>query len=124
MTSGRGLALPYSPGGQRGHPALMAPLPSPSIPVASRNDAYASFQRSADIAGLWGSHLVDAGEAGHINADSGLADWPLGMSLVRRLLEAASLRDEVGLRLARAARFFSREEATIGQASQFRGGFA
>jgi predicted alpha/beta hydrolase family esterase len=83
------------------------PLPFPSILVASRNDPHAAFDRSARFARSWGSHLVDAGDAGHLNADSGLGDWPLGISLVDRLVEAASLAGDVDRGLAEAARFLS-----------------
>lgn len=88
-------------------PAPRIPLPFPSILVASRNDAYASFSRSAEFARTWGSHLVDAGEAGHLNADSALGDWPLGMSLVDRLVDAALARADADRSLADTARFLS-----------------
>jgi uncharacterized protein len=55
------------------------PLPFPSILVASSNDPYASMEESADLALAWGSHLVEAGEAGHINTASGHGPWPEGM---------------------------------------------
>ncbi|MCG2839621.1 alpha/beta hydrolase [Sandaracinobacter sp. RS1-74] len=88
-------------------PAPRTPLPFPSILVASRNDPHADFARSQQFARQWGSHLVDAGDAGHLNADSGLGDWPLGISLVDRLVEAASLRADADRNLAEAARFLS-----------------
>ncbi|WP_199555029.1 RBBP9/YdeN family alpha/beta hydrolase [Sandaracinobacteroides hominis] len=88
-------------------PTPFHPLPFPSVLVASRNDPYASFERSAEFAGRWGSHLVDAGHSGHINAESGLGDWPLGLSLVDRLVDAASLRADADRSLAKAARFLS-----------------
>jgi uncharacterized protein len=88
-------------------PTPSLPLPFPTILVASRNDPYASFDRSAEFARRWGSHLVDAGDAGHLNAESGLGDWPLGLSLVDRLVEAASLRADADRSLAQVARFLS-----------------
>lgn len=88
-------------------PVPTHPLPFPSILVASRNDPHASFERSARFARAWGSHLVDAGNAGHLNAESALGDWPLGISLVDRLVDAASLADDVDRSLADAARFLS-----------------
>ena len=88
-------------------PVPTHPLPFPSILVASRNDPHATFERSSRFARAWGSHLVDAGEAGHLNADSGLGDWPLGIALVDRLVDAASLADDVNRSLADAARFLS-----------------
>ncbi len=88
-------------------PVPTRPLPFPSILVASRNDPHMSFARAIGIARSWGSHLVDAGEAGHLNADSGLGDWPLGISLVDRLVDAASLASDSDRSLAAAARFLS-----------------
>ncbi len=60
------------------------PLPFPSIVVASRNDPFSSFEAAEDIAGAWGSLFLDAGESGHINAESGHGPWPEGsMSFAR-----------------------------------------
>lgn len=88
-------------------PAPRTPLPFPSILVASRNDPYATFARSTEFARNWGSHLVDAGESGHLNAASGLGDWPLGLSLVDRLIDAAGQRADADQGLTAAARFLS-----------------
>lgn len=54
------------------------PLPFPSITVASRNDPFCSFDVAEDLAAAWGSLFVDAGEAGHINAEAGYGPWPEG----------------------------------------------
>lgn len=54
------------------------PLPFPSIVVASRNDPYSTFEAAEDIAAAWGSLFIDAGEVGHLNADSGHGPWPEG----------------------------------------------
>ncbi|HEY0086490.1 MAG TPA: alpha/beta hydrolase [Allosphingosinicella sp.] len=61
------------------------PLPFPSLLIASRNDPYASFARSAHMARLWGSELIDAGKAGHINADSSVGEWREGLHYLARL---------------------------------------
>lgn len=55
------------------------PFPFPSILVASSNDPFSALEDSADLANAWGSQLVEAGEAGHINAASGHGPWPEGM---------------------------------------------
>ncbi|MCA1952821.1 MAG: alpha/beta hydrolase [Hyphomicrobiales bacterium] len=55
------------------------PLPFPSLLVASRNDPFCEFETAADFANAWGSALIDAGEAGHLNADSGHGPWPEGL---------------------------------------------
>ncbi len=60
-------------------PLPRAPLPFPSLLVASRNDPYAPFEESEEISYAWGSRLLDAGEAGHLNADSGHGPWPEGL---------------------------------------------
>lgn len=60
-------------------------LPFASILVASHNDDYMTLERSRILARTWGSQFADAGEAGHINADSGLGDWRFGQFLLSRL---------------------------------------
>ena len=62
------------------------PLPFPSIVVGSRNDPYSSFEAVEDIAGAWGSLMIDAGEAGHLNADSGYGPWPEGSMAFARFM--------------------------------------
>lgn len=54
------------------------PLPFPSITVGSRNDPFCALETAEEIAGAWGSLFIDAGEAGHINSDSGYGPWPEG----------------------------------------------
>jgi uncharacterized protein len=67
-------------------PAPVAPLPFPSILVASRNDRYATFDRLEALARGWGSRFVDAGHVGHINALSDLGDWPDGELLLEEMI--------------------------------------
>jgi predicted alpha/beta hydrolase family esterase len=67
-------------------PAPRAPLPFPSILVASSNDPYATIERSAEMAAGWLSSFVAAGELGHLNADSGLGAWREGQALLARLI--------------------------------------
>jgi len=59
-------------------PVVMRRLPFPSVLVGSRNDPYCTFERAQAMARAWGSRFIDLGDAGHINADSGLGDWPQG----------------------------------------------
>jgi len=70
-------------------PAPSKALPFPSLLVASRNDPYARFDRLERLARAWGSRLVDAGRCGHINAASGLGDWPAGEALLEDLIAGA-----------------------------------
>ncbi len=67
-------------------PTPLGPLPFPSLVVASRDDPFASIERTERLARFWGSDHVDLGEAGHINADSDLGDWPQGRALLARLV--------------------------------------
>lgn len=62
------------------------PLPFPSIVVASRNDSFCRFEVADDLAAAWGSRFVDAGHAGHINAQSGHGPWPEGSILFANFL--------------------------------------
>lgn len=62
------------------------PLPFPSVVVASRNDSFCEFPIAEDIAAAWGSLFVDAGNAGHINSESGYGPWPEGSLLFAKFL--------------------------------------
>ena len=62
-------------------------LPFPSVLLASRNDAYCSFDRARFFAQSWGSQFMDYGDCGHINADSSLASWPEGHVLLQDLMK-------------------------------------
>jgi predicted alpha/beta hydrolase family esterase len=63
-------------------PIPLAPLPFPSIVVASSNDEYVSPARARAFATAWGSRLVEIGPAGHINGGSGYGPWPEGEALL------------------------------------------
>lgn len=54
------------------------PLPFPSLLVASRTDEHCAYDDAGDMALAWGSVLVDAGDAGHLNTASGHGPWPEG----------------------------------------------
>ncbi|MEO9338188.1 alpha/beta hydrolase [Mesorhizobium sp. SB112] len=58
-----------------------ARLPFPSILVASRDDPYMSFDTARKYSNIWGSGLVDLGNAGHINVASGFGRWEDGYAL-------------------------------------------
>ena len=60
-------------------PVPRDPLPFPSLLVASRDDPYCAYDRAEDFAYAWGSAIVDAGEAGHVNTESGFGPWPEGL---------------------------------------------
>jgi len=60
-------------------------LPFSSM-VASENDPWVTLERAEEFARSWGSRFVNVGRLGHINADSGIGDWPRGKQLLRDLL--------------------------------------
>ncbi|WP_116653831.1 RBBP9/YdeN family alpha/beta hydrolase [Pelagibacterium sediminicola] len=62
------------------------PLKFPSMLVASSNDPYCTVERAADLASAWGSDFHIAGDAGHINAESGHGPWPEGLLMFTRLM--------------------------------------
>ena len=70
-------------------PAPKAPLPFPSILVASTDDPWIGIDSAHSLAVDWGSHFIDAGPQGHLNAASGLGSWPDGQALLERVIEAA-----------------------------------
>lgn len=65
-------------------PVPMQPLPFPSLVVGSANDPFARPERTRAFADAWGSRLVEIGEAGHLNAESGHGDWPEGLRLLEQ----------------------------------------
>jgi uncharacterized protein len=68
-------------------PVARQPLPFPSVLVASSDDPYGSFGHASQLAAQWGSTLHSLGGHGHINAESGLHDWPEGHALLQDLLK-------------------------------------
>lgn len=66
-------------------PIALQPLPFPAVLVGSRNDPFCRPERAQTFANAWGARWVDQGDAGHINAESGLGDWPEGHALLDSL---------------------------------------
>lgn len=66
-------------------PIVRKALPFPAIAVISRDDPYGNAERMTALAQAWGADIVDAGARGHLNHESGLADWPEGRALLARL---------------------------------------
>jgi predicted alpha/beta hydrolase family esterase len=60
-------------------PLPLGQLPFPAALIASTNDPYCSIERARQFAEAWGATLVEGGELGHINADSGHGPWPEGV---------------------------------------------
>jgi predicted alpha/beta hydrolase family esterase len=65
------------------------PLTQPALLVGSRNDPWMASERARIWAEIWGAYFLCAGELGHINAESGIGDWPFGLSLLLKVVEEA-----------------------------------
>ena len=61
---------------------LAQPLPYPSTLVVSANDPWMTLPDALYFGRRWGSHIVDAGDAGHINTESGFGPWPEALGWV------------------------------------------
>ncbi|WP_322415116.1 RBBP9/YdeN family alpha/beta hydrolase [Mesorhizobium huakuii] len=57
-----------------------------SLVVTSTNDPYGSAEYAQARATQWGSRLAVIGPFGHINAESGLGNWPEGLALLEGLV--------------------------------------
>jgi uncharacterized protein len=66
-------------------PLPRAPLGFRALVVASSNDPYISLERAASWADAWQAQFVNAGPLGHINAQSGLGDWPEGLRMLQTI---------------------------------------
>ena len=78
----------WSPGPVGALPGL---LPFASTAVLSDNDPFCALARGQAMVAGWGSAALSLGAAGHINAASGLGDWPAGLALLADLLQRAGL---------------------------------
>jgi predicted alpha/beta hydrolase family esterase len=58
------------------------PLRFPSLIVASTDDPYGTLTYARARSSQWQTGFVIAGALGHINASSGLSDWPQGRALL------------------------------------------
>ena len=67
-------------------PVHRQPLPFASTAVLSADDPFSRVEHSLALAAAWGSAVVKLGPVGHVNADSGLGDWPEGLALLHGLL--------------------------------------
>jgi len=62
------------------------PLKFPALVLGSTSDPWMSNERAALWAERWGASYRCLGDLGHINAESGLGDWPQGLSLLQDLV--------------------------------------
>jgi uncharacterized protein len=60
-------------------------LPFKALAVLSSDDPFCGLERAHSMANDWGADVFVLGPAGHVNADSGLGDWPQGQQLLAAL---------------------------------------
>ena len=69
-------------------PVPQQQLPFPAVLFASNNDPFCTLARSHQFAADWGADFVEAGPLGHLNAESGLGDWPQAYQQLLQLMRA------------------------------------
>lgn len=72
-------------------PGNESALGIPALVVASRDDPYGGFGYASRCAAAWGAPIIDAGAHGHLNAASGLGDWPEGWGALQAFLKRLGL---------------------------------
>ncbi|WP_353815123.1 RBBP9/YdeN family alpha/beta hydrolase [Agromyces sp. SYSU T00266] len=74
--------------------AAVGPIGIAATVLASSDDPYSELARSAEFAATWGAGFVELGARGHVNAASGLGEWPEGLQLLEDV--AATARRAAG----------------------------
>ena len=67
-------------------PVPLHQLPFKSVLFNSQNDPFCSPVLCRELASAWGAEVMDAGPHDHLNAESGLQDWPHAHAELRRLM--------------------------------------
>ncbi|OYU86016.1 MAG: hypothetical protein CFE45_25185 [Burkholderiales bacterium PBB5] len=60
----------------------LRPMAFATTVVSSDDDPYGSREHMVRCASAWGSRLVPVSGLGHINAQSGLGNWPAGRAIL------------------------------------------
>jgi predicted alpha/beta hydrolase family esterase len=76
---------PAFPAAAAGFASAFEPLKAPRLAmVSSTDDPYSTPAYTRERVQAWGAEHIELGRQGHINAASGLGDWPQGWALVQR----------------------------------------
>ncbi len=67
-------------------PIVRHPLPFPACVLYSDDDPFCAPSRTLEMAAAWGTPAHAQGARGHLNAESGLGDWPDGLRRLDALL--------------------------------------
>jgi predicted alpha/beta hydrolase family esterase len=81
-----GPAFPKEATGFSGVP--LQPFAFRSLVIGSSDDPYGGLPQARRCAAAWGSERIELEGLGHINAASGLGDWPWGLAQLERLIQA------------------------------------
>ncbi len=81
-------------GGQSIASFLPETLAIPGVLVASRNDPWMLFRHAWAWSKRWNLTFIDAGEAGHINAESGYGPWPLIRLITDSVIDSIKHRQQ------------------------------
>lgn len=68
-------------------PIARQKLPFRAEVVASTDDPFGGLEIGGRLAADWGARLTSIGPRGHVNAESGLGDWPEGFALLQALMK-------------------------------------
>lgn len=66
-------------------PIVRRALPFAAQLLFSEDDPYCAPHRARAMAADWGAGAESLGSAGHVNAESGLGDWPDGLARLAKL---------------------------------------
>ncbi len=75
-------------------PVPMGLLPFKTVLFASIDDPFCGLARARTFATAWGADFMEAGQRGHLNAESGLGDWPQGRQVLQRLMAGTTINKE------------------------------
>ncbi len=67
-------------------------LPFAALVVYSDDDPFCAPDRARAMAADWGAPAHSLGAAGHINADTGMGDWPQGLAWLHGLMQRDASR--------------------------------
>ncbi|WP_186297578.1 RBBP9/YdeN family alpha/beta hydrolase [Sedimenticola selenatireducens] len=75
---------------------ILEPLPFPAIAVLSNNDPYAALSRGRLLAERFGAQIQEIGNYGHINHESGLGEWEIGLKWLDQLIQFNTQQHQSG----------------------------
>ena len=96
-------------------PVVLQRLPFAAQLLGSQNDPVCSLERAQAFATAWGAEFVDCGRAGHINAETGLGDWPEGHDRLQALIAREPAEQRPSIRAWLPPGFLPPQVTVIGE---------